>query len=219
MRSMIRNIDARIKLAALVVYFLVAFHASGPVGLGIVALIAVVLAGGAGITPVQAAKVMVPLAFVLVVTCLLQMMTWQEGNPLGSIGPWLITDQGIARALRMVVVQASVVLASMAFMRYTDAVQLVHAVEQLLYPLKRRGVNVDAFILSITVAMNFVPVLVKEFFVLRSAHAVRGVSFEGPIRERLRSNTRLVAPLLRSSFRHADNLAESFLARCFGLSQ
>ena len=63
--------------------------------------------------------------------------------------------------------------------------------------------------------MAFIPVLAREFLTLRAAHASRGASFEGPVRERLAAHARLFAPLVRSSFRHAESLADSLLSRAF----
>ena len=82
-------------------------------------------------------------------------------------------------------------------------------------PLGRLGLSVDGIVLSLTVSMAFIPVLVREFFALRAAHASRGVIFEGTVRQRMAAYARLFAPLVRSSFRHADSLADSLLSRAF----
>ena len=85
----------------------------------------------------------------------------------------------------------------------------------LLSPLRALGLRTDAFMLSLSVAFRFVPMLVDEFQVIKRAQLARCGSFDGKVRERLGAYTRLFAPLIRSSFNRADTLAEAFLARCF----
>ena len=210
-----RNIDIRIKLLVLVVYFILAFHANTPILLTAVALVAVAAAVMTRVRIGDFVRVFAPLAFIIVITVLMQLAYWQEGTVLWQVGPFVITDEGVWRAVRMVVAQASVVLASIAFMHVVDTSELVKAFSWLLRPLENLGINTRGITLSLTVAIAFIPVFVREFTTMRAAHEARGVSFEGTVRERLSAYTRLFAPLVRSSFRHADNLAESLLARAF----
>lgn len=208
-----RNIDVRIKLVVLVAYFIVAFHANTPNTLTTVALIAAAAAFIAGVRVNGVVRVLAPLAFVVVVTVVMQLAYWQEGAVVAQLGPLAVTDEGVWRAVRMVVAQASVVLASVAFMQLVDPAELVDAFAWVLHPLENLGINTRGITLTLTVAIAYIPILVREFTTLRAAHEARGVSFDGPLRNRLAAYTRLFAPLVRSSVRHADNLAESLLSR------
>ena len=207
------GVDIRIKLLALVAFFIFAFHANSPVGLGAVALIAIVSALVTRLNPTTILRLLLPLAFVLAVTVLMQLAYHQNGTVVEQVGPLVVTSEGLWQAFRMVVVQVSVVIASVSFMQSANPTELVRAFGWMLRPLERLGVNTQGAVLSLTVSMAFIPVLVREVSTLRSAHASRGVDFDGPLRLRLAAYTRLFAPLVRSAFRHADSLADSFLSR------
>ena len=85
----------------------------------------------------------------------------------------------------------------------------------LLSPLRALGVRTEAFMLSLSVAFRFVPVLVNDFSQLKQAQQARCASFEGSVSQRVANYARLFAPLARSSLRRADTLAEAFIARAF----
>jgi len=90
---------------------------------------------------------------------------------------------------------------------------LADGIEQLLRPLRRIGLKIDAIALVLGIAMRFVPVLFDEAVRIRTAQIARGARFDGTFRMRLKSIAALVIPLFISVFRRADALAYALQAR------
>ena len=211
----LRGIDARAKLAFLVVFMVATLHARSAVSVGLCLAIAVLLALAVRLRASDVRAVLLPLAPILVFTMVFQVLTLQQGTVLVQVGGFAITQEALFESGRMLVCLVALLLASISFMRCTIVEELIATLRWLLTPLRAVGVRIDAFILSLSVALGFLPVLVREFQALKAAQLARLASFDGTVRDRLRAYMNLFAPLLRSSFMHADNLADAFLARAF----
>lgn len=214
-REALAGVDARAKLAFLAVFIVAALHAATPVALGTCLVVAVVLSVAVRLRPRELRAVLAPLAPIVVFTAVMQVLCVQSGAVLLTMGGLVVTADALAEALRMVACLLALMLASVSFMHCTTAEELVGTLRWLLAPLRRVGVAGDAFVLSVSVALGFLPVLVDEFRRLKMSQAARLARFDGGLRGRLGAYLRLFAPLLRSSFVHADALADALLARGF----
>ena len=214
LRNRVRSADARLLLAALVIFCVATLHVRTIAGLAVCLALALMCAGVAGLSVQDARRALVPLAPIVAITVVMQVFVYQEGTVLVAIGPLSVTNAGCMQALRMVASLVAVVVANVAFMRVVATESLVDTFAWICKPLAKLGANVDAFVLSLSVAFAFVPVLVKEFGRLKQAHQSRLASFDGSLKDRLNAYMRLFAPLARSSFRHADSLADALLSRC-----
>lgn len=213
---MLRSLDPRVKFLCLLAYFIVAFHARTPVVLAICLGVAVACACGVKIGVRGFFGVLKPLAPVLVITVVMQVLYMQQGAVLVAVGPLVVTQGALAESARMLICLLCVMVMSTVFMRCTPVEDLTLALAWLLTPLRKAGVRTDALMFSLSVAFRFIPVLLSEFQQLKRAQESRLVAFEGTVRQRLAAYTRLFAPLVRSSFRRADALAEASVTRGFG---
>ena len=195
------SFDARVKLVCLVAYIVAALHARTPVALGVCVAAAIAMAVATRLTPRSAMAALRPLAAILVFTVVMQFLY----DPVTAF----------EASLCMLVGLACVMIASVSFMRCTPSDQLVATFDWLCSPLRALGVRTGKFMLALTVAFRFVPVLAGEFGQLKQAQLARHASFDGKVRDRVSAYARLFPPLVRSSFRRADRLADTFVARCF----
>ncbi|MBQ9003121.1 MAG: energy-coupling factor transporter transmembrane protein EcfT [Eggerthellaceae bacterium] len=198
---MAESFDARVKLVCLVAYIVAALHARTPVALGVCAAAAVAMVVAVRLKPHAIAGALRSLAAILAFTALMQFLY----SPAGAL----------EATATMLVGLACVMVASIAFMRCTPSDQLVATFDWLCAPLRAIGLRTGTFMLALTVAFRFVPVLASEFGQLKQAQLARHASFEGSVRDRVSAYARLFPPLVRSSFRRADRLADTFVARCF----
>lgn len=215
MRNAGEGFDARMKVLCLVVYAIAALHARTLLALGVCALAALAMAVATGMTVRTALAALRPLAVVLAFTVVMQVLYIQQGAVLLAVGPVAVTQGALEAAGSMLVGLVCVMVASIAFMRCTPSDQLVSALNWTLAPLRALGVRTGAFMLALSVAFRFVPVLATELGQLKRAQLARHARFDGKVRERVAAYARLFPPLVRSSFRRADRLAEAFVARCF----
>ena len=210
------RIDARVKLACLVIFAIAALHAHTAASLAICCIVAAAMGAAARMRPRDVALVLRPLAVILAVTAIMQVLSIREGQVLAQWGPIMVTTGALASIARMVIGLLCIMVASVAFMRCTSSEQIARAFAWLLAPLRRMGVRTDGLLFSLSVAFRFASVLVGEFGQLKRAQMARGAMFDGTVRQRLAAYARLFAPLIRSSFRKADNLADAALSRGFG---
>ena len=214
--SFLSRADARVKLLCLLLYFVAALHARSVVALAACALAALAGAIATRLDVSSIAKAVLPFAVIVVVTLVMQVLYIQQGEVIAQFGPIAVTTGALAAAGAMLVSLLCVLAMSLAFMRCTSTEQLTSAFGWLLAPLGKLGLRVDAFMLALSVAFRFVPVLVEDFVQLKRAQSSRLAAFDGSVGKRLNAYMRLFPPLVRGSFRRADHLAEAFLSRCFG---
>lgn len=210
------GIDARVKLAMLVAYVVVALHARTVASLALCCACAVAFTCAARLKIADASRALLPLVPIVVVTAVMQVLYYQDGPVLAQLGPVAITQEALVQAARMVVALACIMATSVSFMRVTTSGELESTLRWLLGPARAGGARTDGLMLSLAVALRFAPVLVGEFSQLRAAQIARGGAFDGGVRQRVAAYARLIAPLVRSSFNHADALAEASCARCLG---
>jgi energy-coupling factor transport system permease protein len=98
----------------------------------------------------------------------------------------------------------------------TPLMDLADGVETLLGPLTQLRVPVNELVMTMVVALKFVPLLVQELERLVKAQAARGTSLDrGRLRERARAVGGLLVPLFVGSLNRAETLTVAMNARCY----
>ncbi len=90
----------------------------------------------------------------------------------------------------------------------TTTTELAHGQEKLLAPLQRLGLPVHEFVLTMTIALRFVPIIAEETERLVKAQVSRGADFGSGSRLRFIQQTRKMIPLLVPLFLAALQRAE-----------
>ena len=102
----------------------------------------------------------------------------------------------------------------------TSPVRLADGIETLIYPLKWIKFPVHEFALIMSIALRFIPTLLDETDRIIKAQKSRGADFEsGNLFKRAKALIPVLIPLLISSFRRADGLADAMDARCYAGSK
>lgn len=128
---------------------------------------------------------------------------------LWTLGPLVVTDQGLAYGLVIMLRMLGFFAASLLFVLTTDPTDFVQALIQKLRVGYRFGYGAHA-------AYGFVPLLEGELATIRAAHRVRGVREGGSLRARFRYFVGLLVPLLAGAVRRAERVALAMDARGFG---
>ena len=89
-----------------------------------------------------------------------------------------------------------------------------------MFPLKFIKFPVHEFALIMSIALRFIPTLLDETDRIIKAQKARGADFEsGNIFKRAKALIPVLIPLLISSFRRADELADAMDSRCYSGSK
>lgn len=119
-------------------------------------------------------------------------------------------------ALRLIIMLAL----SMILTSTTTPLNLTSALEWYMKPLKIVRFPVHEIVMTISLALRFIPTLLEETDKIMKAQASRGVDFQnGKLSEKVRAIISLIVPLFISAFQRSEELANAMEARGYNPSQ
>lgn len=126
----------------------------------------------------------------------------------------LITEDGVIRASFLVIRIMDFLLISSLLTLTTKPTQINCALDKMLKPLAKRGWNVGAFSMIISVTLRFIPTLIGEADKILKAQASRGVDFkDASLINKVLQMTSLVIPLFVITYKKAVDLTDAMEAR------
>lgn len=220
--SFVHKMDARIKILITIAYIVAVFLVRQFQYMGFLAcLIFVLLATIFSKVPfLKVLKSIKAILFFIILSAILQLFFNQSGNAVLEWNFIRITDYGLVNAGFIIARITLVVFGASLLTLTTSPVEIADGIESLLYPLKWIKFPVHEFALIMSIALRFIPTLLEETDRIIKAQKARGSDFEnGNIFKRAKALIPVLIPLLISSFRRADELADAMDARCYSGSQ
>ena len=209
----VHRLDPRTKIVLLIAYIVALFQAAGWWSYGLVLAVtaAVMLLGH--ITPKNIFKGLKPMLFIIALTALLNIF-YTQGTPV--VEGWIITWEGIGRSVQMILRIVLLIAGTFLLTYTTSPIALTDGLEKLMNPFKKIRVPVHEMTLMMSMALRFVPTLIRETDKIMSAQKARGADFEtGSLVHRAKALLPILVPLFVSSFRRADELAVAMESRCY----
>jgi len=211
--TLVHRLDPRTKIIFIVLYIIALFNAQSWLGYALVVLMMAVCMAISKIKPKNIFKGLKPMIFIIVLTSLLNIF-YTEGTPI--VEGWIITWEGIDRALKMVLRITLLVTGTFLLTYTTSPMALTDGLELLMNPLKKIKVPVHEMTIMMSMALRFIPTLIEETDKIMSAQKARGADFEtGNLVNRAKALIPILVPLFVSSFRRADELAVAMESRCY----
>jgi energy-coupling factor transporter transmembrane protein EcfT len=212
--TVVHRLDPRVKIVAVIAMSLLIFAASG---IGIV-LTSFFLAGMLRTSRLSLAKTADALRPVVIFMALIFFvhLLMTEGKTLLSFSPLpiRITQEGIVMGAYVTWQFTALVISAAILTMTTLPSDLVNGIERLLRPLARVGIPSQEIAVMISIALQFMPMLLMEYGRLRMAQMARGADFStGSLALRTKALTALAIPLMLSAFRRADELTLAMEAR------
>ena len=203
--SFVHKMDARIKILLSIAYLVAVFLIKEFVFWGFLAA-AVFIVVACIFSKVPVFKVIGSVKAILVfviLSAVLQIFFNKEGNIVVNWWIFKITDIGFKKA-------AFIVLRIMLVVMGTSLLTLTTT------PLRLIKFPVHEFALIMSIALRYIPTLLDETDRIIKAQKARGADFEsGGLFKRAKAMIPVLIPLLISSFRRADELADAMEARCY----
>ena len=210
--SPLHRLDARAKLLLALALMAVVFVAQSFLGLAVCAAFVFGFFRLAGIPIRSAFKSIAPLAFIVVVTALLNVFFVQGGTVLFEWWIIRISEAGLWQAA-FIACRLLLLLLGMSLLTLTTAtLDITDAFEYLLHPFSRIGVPAHELSMMMGIALRFLPQFTFELQTVYRAQISRGATFS---KGRLRMLASLMVPLFTSAFRHAETLSSAMEARCY----
>ena len=165
------------------------------------------------IKPKSALKGLKPLIIIIILTAVLNIF-YTGGTPI--IEGWIITWEGIARAVMMSLRIILLIVGTFMLTYTTSPIALTDGLEIMLNPLKKIKIPVHEMSMMMSMALRFIPTLIEETDKIMSAQKARGADFDsGNLFQRAKALLPILVPLFVSAFRRADELAVAMESRCY----
>ena len=215
--SLVHKFDPRLKLVLTILYIVLLFAASNPLGLALSLIFLAVMYAVAKIPFKLILKSLKPILPIVLFTAVLNLFFVSgEGDPLVHFWFLNIYAEGVRYAVLMAV-RVMALIAGTSLLTYTTSpIVLTDAIEQLLKPLGKLHFPVHELAMMMSIALRFIPTLIEETDKIMSAQKARGADFEsGNIFQRAKALVPILVPLFISAFRRADELATAMECRCY----
>ncbi|NOZ62061.1 MAG: energy-coupling factor transporter transmembrane protein EcfT [Calditrichaeota bacterium] len=216
-RSIVHRLDPRTKILATIVIMLatVAAQQLWESGVNLIALIALIRLARLPLGLVF--RNLRPFVWLFLLTLGFHCFLTGEGTVIARMPllGWEITQKGLNSGIIYSVRLAEFVLFAALLTLTTSPIEMTDALDRLLAPLKKIGLPTHEFVLMMTLALRFIPILLEEADRIQKAQMSRGATFEGNLIQRIKSVIPLLIPLFISVFRRADDLALAMDARCY----
>ena len=215
--SLVHKFDPRMKLVLTIVYIILLFAASNPLGLTLSLVFLVAMYGVAKIPFKLITKSLKPILPIILFTAVLNLFFVSgEGEPLVHFWVLNIYAEGLRYAILMAV-RVMALIAGTSLLTYTTSpIVLTDAIEQLLKPLGRLHFPVHELAMMMSIALRFIPTLIEETDKIMNAQKARGAQLDtGKMLDRVKALVPVLIPLFISAFRRADELAMAMECRCY----
>ena len=215
--SLVHRFDPRLKLVLTVVYIVLLFAASNPLGLTLSILFLGVMYKVAKIPVKMIGKSLKPILPIVLFTAVLNLFFVSgEGDPLVHFWFLTIYAEGVRYAVLMAV-RVMALIAGTSLLTYTTSpIVLTDAIEQLLKPLGKLHFPVHELAMMMSIALRFIPTLIEETDKIMNAQKARGAQLDtGKMTDRVKALVPVLIPLFISAFRRADELAMAMECRCY----
>lgn len=214
--SPVHRMDPRAKLLLALAFMVIVFTAQTFWGLAVCAVFVFGFFIVSSIPVGAALKSIAPLAFIVVITALLNIFFVQGGTLLVEWWVFRISEAGLISAA-FIGCRLLLLLLGMSLLTLTTAtLDITDAFEYLLAPLRRLGVPSHELAMMMGIALRFLPQFTTELQTIYRAQISRGATFSAnPFKGGLSMVSSLMVPLFTSAFRHAETLSGAMEARCY----
>ena len=215
--SLVHRFDPRLKLVLTILYIVLLFAASNPLGLALSLIFLAVMYAVAKIPFRLIVKSLKPIFPIIVFTAVLNLFFVSgEGDPVFQLGFLTVYAEGIRYAVLMAV-RVMALIAGTSLLTYTTSpIVLTDAIENLLRPLAKIHFPVHELAMMMTIALRFIPTLIEETEKIMNAQKARGAMIDnGTFTQRIKALVPVLIPLFISAFRRADELAMAMECRCY----
>lgn len=215
-RSVIHQLDPRVKLVTTMIFIVSLFVAKGVTGYAIATVFLITVIRMSKVPFRFMTKGLKAILMILMLTVVFNLFLIDGDYELWRFGFLRITDKGLKTAVFMAVRLVYLILGSSIMTLTTTPNDLTDGLERLLGPFKKIHVPVHEIAMMMSIALRFIPILLEETDKIMKAQMARGASFdEGNLLQKAKSMVPLLVPLFISAFRRANDLAMAMEARCY----
>lgn len=215
-KSVIHQLDPRVKLVTTILYIISLFIAKGVIGYAIATVFLAAVIKMSKVPFKFMIKGLKAIIMILMITVAFNLFLLDGDVVLFRLGFLRITDNGLRTAVFMAIRLIYLIIGSSVMTLTTTPNDLTDGLEKLLGPLKAIHLPVHEISMMMSIALRFIPILLEETDKIMKAQIARGADFEsGNLIQKAKAMVPLLVPLFISAFRRANDLALAMEARCY----
>lgn len=215
-RSVIHQLDPRVKLVTTMIFIVSLFVAKSVAGYAIATVFLITVIRMSKVPFRFMTKGLKAILMILMLTVVFNLFLIDGDYELWRFGFLRITDKGLKTAVFMAVRLVYLILGSSIMTLTTTPNDLTDGLERLMGPFKKIHVPVHEIAMMMSIALRFIPILLEETDKIMKAQIARGADFEtGNLIRKAKAMVPLLVPLFISAFRRANDLAMAMEARCY----
>lgn len=215
-KSVIHQLDPRVKLVTTILYVVSLFVAKGAIGYVIATVFLAAVIRMSKVPFKFMIKGLKAIVMILMITVVFNLFLLDGNVVLWQFGFLRITDTGLRTAVFMAIRLIYLIIGSSVMTLTTTPNDLTDGMEKLLGPLKAVRFPVHEVSMMMSIALRFIPILLEETDKIMKAQIARGADFEsGNLIQKAKAMVPLLVPLFISAFRRATDLALAMEARCY----
>jgi len=212
--SLVHRVDARVKIAFLLLVSIFIFAAK-PLTLSGIALFVILIflkTGARARTIVLTLKPALPIFIVII-----GVHTLFGGGERFAIGDFASLAVGFHKGLLLVARFALLIMASAIITRTSTPLEMSAALEFILAPLRMLSLPVGALAQTISLAIRFFPQLLGDLQDIQEMQKARGMDMKGvPLRRKLHLANSTIVALLDNTIGRIEDIAAAMEARGYG---
>lgn len=215
-KSVIHELDPRVKLFATFIYIVALFTFRGLAGFALVTAGLFSVIRISEIPLGYMVKGLKTIMTLLMITVFFNLFFTKTGTEYWHWGIFHLTSAGITSAVLMTIRFIYLILGTSLMTLTTTANALTDGLEKSLACLNRIHVPVHSLAMMMSIALRFIPILTEETDRIMKAQMARAADFEsGNLIRRAKNMLPILIPLFVSAFRRADDLAMAMESRCY----
>lgn len=213
-KSVVHNLDARIKLLLYVALLILVLLSKSIAMYAIDALLIIICIAISKLNILSVVGFVKRLWLFFVLIILMNALFYSSDNILISFGAVSISMSGIVQGLKIIINVSFILMWSNILLSTTTPISLMESIRFYLSPFKLIKLPVDDITLIVSVAIQFIPILMQESAMIKKAQIARGASFESKnVFKKAGAIVPLVVPVFVSAFKRADELSQALEAR------
>lgn len=212
--SFLTKLDARVKIAMMIVLLVFCFLNFNIVGYLCLFLVLSLLMFVGKLSFKSLFNIVKHMWLLFAILLLINLLTVKGEVLLELWDGVYIYKSAITQTMYVILRIIMILMISTLLSSSTTPSELTYGLEFYLSPLRVFKINVYEVAIMISIALRFIPTLIDEFNRIKKAQTSRGLDFEnGRYIDKVRGLTSLVVPLFISCFDKADELTNAMVAR------
>lgn len=159
------------------------------------------------------------LRWFFIIILLMNILFYSSTNPIFTLFIFTPSLTGLIQGINIIFRLMIFIILGNLINISTAPLEVCKGIEILISPLKILKINTDMIAMILSIALQFIPILIEESESIKKAQIARGAKLDSDnLIEKAKSIIPLIVPIFISAFKRADDLANALEARAYDIN-